>query len=317
MEFAYVFNIQRFSVHDGDGIRTTVFFKGCPLRCRWCHNPEGLSFSPSLLYSDEKCVGCGACEALCPKGAAIMNRSEGGLGVAVQDYSLCETCGKCVSRCLGSARSIAGKLMSADEIVKKCVADRMFYEESGGGVTLSGGEILAQKAEFLRELTSKLHAKGISVNIDTSGYAPFEKIEAVLPYTDTFLYDIKSTDPEKHKKLTGVPPDIIFDNLRHLSEFGAKIYIRIPVIAPSDDANPDDFEGANYTDEDLEGIISLLSDGIRFKKIFLLPYHNTGIYKSRSLGVTDEFPFAVPSPERITEMKSRLAEVFGRDAVVF
>ncbi|MCD7944183.1 MAG: glycyl-radical enzyme activating protein [Clostridia bacterium] len=322
MQSAYVFNIQRFSVHDGDGIRTTVFFKGCPLRCLWCHNPEGLSASPSLLYSAEKCVGCGACEAICPVGAVKIED-----GVAKEDFSLCTSCGKCVPPCLGSARSIAGVRMTTDEIVRKCAADRMFYEESGGGVTLSGGEILMQSAEFLAELTYKLHDAGLSVNIDTSGFASWEKFEAVLPYTDTFLYDIKSADSTKHKAFTGVSPELIFENLRHLSSIGAKIYIRIPVIAPSGDTG-DDFEGANFTDDDLSCIIALLSD-IRFQKIFLLPYHNTGVYKTKSLGMTGNssgnlpgsfpgnFLFVPPTAERITEMKDALSLAFGRDRVVY
>ena len=294
-----IFNIQRFSVHDGDGIRTTVFFSGCPLSCLWCHNPEGENFLPSLLYSGEKCVGCGACAAICKSGAISFKD-----GIISQDFKKCSACGACVPVCRADARSIAGKPADIDEIVRICVSDRMFYESSGGGVTLSGGEVMAQNTDFLLKLTCALYDEGISVNIDTCGFAPWEKFEAILPYTDTFLYDIKSADRDKHKRCTGVDNELILDNLHRLSDSGASIYIRLPVIAPAEGAS-DNFDGANYTDGDIMGIIDVLSE-IKYKKICLLPYHDTGSYKRASLGMDAGAEFSVPSAGRIDEIKSML-----------
>lgn len=299
---ANVFNIQRFSVHDGDGIRTTVFFTGCPLACRWCHNPEGESFTPSLLYNREKCVGCGACISACKKGTITFDETE---KKAIQNFNACAACGDCVSVCIADARNIAGKPHTVKDIVKICKADRMFYEESGGGVTLSGGEVMSQDTEFLVSLLKAIDREGIAVNIDTSGFAPFEKFKKILPFVDTFLFDIKSIDPEKHKYCTNVENKLILENLKLLSDAGASIYIRVPVIAPGPDA--DTFEGANYTDADVEAIADFLKEkNIRYKKIFLLPYHDTGIYKRTSLGWETDREFSTPTNERMEYLKDKL-----------
>lgn len=297
---ATIFNIQRFSVHDGDGIRTTVFFTGCPLACRWCHNPEGESFSPSLLYNSEKCVGCGACVDACPNGAILMDEEK---HIAIQNFELCGACGECVPACLSDARSIAGKSYTVPELVKICRADRMFYEESGGGVTLSGGEVMAQDIEFILSLLKALDREGISVNIDTSGFAPWDKFQRILPYVDTFLYDIKSVDPEKHKYCTEVPNELILSNLSRLSDAGAKIYLRVPVIAPGPDA--DGFDGANYTDDDIDRLADV-ANTVKYSKLCLLPYHDTGIYKRTSLGWQTDREFSTPTNERMNEIRDRL-----------
>ncbi len=306
---ATVFNIQRFSVHDGDGIRTTVFFTGCPLACRWCHNPEGESFKPSLLYNSEKCVGCGACVAACTRGAISFDEAK---GKALQNFEMCGACGDCVPVCIADARSIAGKSYTVNELVKVCRADRMFYEESGGGVTLSGGEVMAQNIEFIYSLIKALDREGISVNIDTSGFAPFEKFEKILPLVDTFLFDIKSVDNEKHKYCTGVDNGLILENLKLLSAKGASIYLRVPVIAPGPDAVS--FDGANYTDDDIDALIDVASS-VKYKKLCLLPYHDTGIYKRTALGWTADREFSTPTTERMQYIKSRL-EARGCSPVV-
>ena len=298
---ANVFNIQRFSVHDGDGIRTTVFFSGCPLRCLWCHNPEGESFRPSLLYYAEKCSGCGRCTAVCPAGAVTVSLSD---GHTETDRSKCTACGACVQVCRADARAVAGKRYTVDELVKLCAADRMFYEESGGGVTLSGGEVMAQDLDFLLLLLKALRDEDISVNIDTCGFAPFEKFEAVAPFADTFLYDIKAADPEKHLYCTGVKNELIIENLRRLSGLGAKIYIRVPVIAPA--PNDKEFDGANFTKKDISGLISIIS-GIKYSRVCLLPYHNTGEYKRASLSL-EASRFAVPSDGELERIKAALTD---------
>ena len=297
---ANVFNIQRFSVHDGDGIRTTIFFSGCPLHCLWCHNPEGVPMTPSLLFHSEKCVSCGKCIAVCPQKAITLHPDKASV---TEDFDACIACGKCVPVCIADARAVAGKPYTVEELVKICVSDRMFYEDSGGGVTLSGGEVMAQELDFLLELLRALRNEDISVNIDTSGYVQYNKLEAVIPFVDTFLYDIKSAASTKHKYFTGVDNDLISENLRRLSDSGAKIAVRVPVIAPGDD--PDGFDGANYTDSDIDGLISMLS-GIRYKRVHLLPYHNTGKYKRVSLGQSVTDRFSTPSHEHLTKIKSRL-----------
>lgn len=307
---ANVFNIQRFSVHDGDGIRTTVFFSGCPLSCLWCHNPEGISGKPSLLYNSEKCIGCGGCAAACPHGAVSFSFDT---KKAVSDHSKCTACGICVPVCRADARAIAGVPYTVEEIVKICTADRMFYEESGGGVTLSGGEVMAQKSEFLLPLLKRLRGEDISVNIDTCGLAEYDKFKSVAPYADNFLYDIKSADNDKHKYCTGVGNELILDNLRRLSDDGASIIIRVPVIAPAD-GSVGGFDGANYTDSDVEGLIRVLQ-GINYRRVHLLPYHNTGEYKRASLGQTVRHSFSAPSSEHIEKIKKAL-ELSGVAPVV-
>lgn len=264
-----VTNIQKYSIHDGDGIRTTVFFKGCGLRCHWCHNPETQRFAPELQIDEEKCVACGRCLSVCPAGAVSAEGDR-----IVTDRSLCTNCGKCTDACAGNFRTLVGREYSLKELVQKCVQDLMFYEESGGGVTLSGGEVMAMDKEYIRELCRRLHREGISVTIDTCGQAPQENYEAIFPYVDTWLYDVKVMDEEKHRAYIGTGNEQILSNLKWLARAGARIYIRVPVIRE-----------VNGDPEAIGEIIDFLKkNAIGTPQVNLLPYHSTGSHKYAKLG---------------------------------
>lgn len=266
-------SIQKYSIHDGDGIRTTVFFKGCLLKCVWCHNPETQGYDKELLYDKEKCTGCRNCEPVCPN-KAITKKD----GKVVTDINLCNGCGSCVDFCNLNLREIAGKEYTVDELVKELKKDEMFYEESGGGVTLSGGEVMTANMDFVEAVLKKLHRLGITVTIDTCGQAPYCNFERILPYVDTFLYDIKTMDNDIHKKYMGAGNEQILENLERLSAAGARIFIRIPAI-----------KEVNGNLKDMEDIISyLLEKNIRVANVNLLPYHNTGSGKYEKMGRTYE-----------------------------
>ena len=194
MHLPYIINIQKYSIHDGDGIRTTVFFKGCGLSCQWCHNPESQSYQKEIMHFQDKCVLCKTCISVCPQNAISLLEN-----VITTDKSKCTLCGKCANFCINNVREIVGKQYSVKELTKELLKDRMFYEESGGGVTLSGGEIMSQNIEYLEELCKSLKKQGISIYIDTCGFAPYENYQRLLPYVDVFLYDIKLMDSERHK----------------------------------------------------------------------------------------------------------------------
>ena len=268
MATPYVFNVQKYSIHDGDGIRTTIFFKGCPINCAWCHNPESQRFDKELLYFKDRCTGCGKCVTKCPNGANTMID-----GKAELDRSKCTACGICADWCITQARDIAGKEYTVKELVKEAEKDRQFYEESGGGITLSGGEVMAQDMDYIEQLCRILHNKGYSVNIDTCGYAPYEDYKRILPYVDTFLYDIKAMDKETHEKYIGVDNTLILENLKKLSADGARINIRIPTIV-----------GINATEEFMTDVVNFLKgNNISVAQVNLLPYHNTGKHKYSKL----------------------------------
>lgn len=264
-----VTNIQKFSIHDGDGVRTTVFFKGCPVKCVWCHNPETQHFYAEMMLDEDKCAGCSTCANICPNGAISMEN-----GKPVTDLSKCSHCGKCEKFCLSVCRENVGREYSVKELMKELVKDRMFYEDSGGGVTLSGGEVMSQDMDYLLTLAKQLRKEDITLTIDTCGYTDYENFEKILPYVDTFLYDVKVMDPELHKKYIGVDNALILENLKRLSADGGRIYIRIPTV-----------KEVNGTDANMQATIDFLRDNdIRVAQVNLLPYHDTGSGKYRRLG---------------------------------
>ena len=265
-----VTNIQKYSIHDGDGIRTTVFFKGCHLNCWWCHNPETQRFERELQTDTGKCTGCGRCVGRCPHGAI----SIGADGRQVTDRSKCVVCGACENACISNLRTVVGHEYTVNELVKKCLQDIMFYEESGGGVTLSGGEVMAMDQDYILQLVKTLHAEGIDVAVDTCGQAPSGNYEAILPYVHTWLYDIKVIDNDKHNKYMGMGNKLILSNLKMLSAAGARIYVRIPVIRE-----------VNGDRDSMDDIINFLKAcDIRPAQVNLLPYHSTGSHKYAKLG---------------------------------
>lgn len=292
-----VFNIQKYSIHDGEGIRTTVFFKGCPLSCLWCHNPESQSFRQEPLFRQERCANCGACARACPAGAI----SRDGTGrVSASDPALCARCGLCGEVCLQNARELVGRTYEPEELVRLLEKDRMFYEESGGGVTLSGGEALAQDIDYIEELARRLSQRGISVDFDTCGHVPYERFQRVLPYTDTFLYDIKLMDPEAHRRYMGADNRLILENLRRLSRDGGRINIRLPLI-----------RGVNADDGHIRAVIDFLKkEDIRVCRVNLLKYHATGAGKYEKLGRAYQGGEMAPPSQAWLEYA---AELFSRN----
>ena len=261
-------NIQRYSIHDGDGIRTTVFFKGCPLKCRWCHNPETQKKDRELLVSREKCTGCGACAAVCPADAVSVRN-----GREATDRNLCTACGKCTEVCVLNLRETAGKEYTVSQLVSEVMKDQIFYEQSGGGVTFSGGEVMAVDMDFILAAAKQLHCRGASLAIDTCGCVPYDRFRMILPYTDFFLYDVKVMDSGLHRKYTGADNRLILENLIRLSRDGAKIYIRIPTV-----------KEVNGNEENMKETIAFLQEhDIRPAQINLLPYHDTGSGKYKRL----------------------------------
>lgn len=263
-----LFEIKRFSTHDGPGVRTTLFLKGCPLHCRWCHNPESIAPQPQLAYYKNKCINCGECVAVCPEHAHVLANGQHSL---IRDK--CRNCGTCEAVCLGNALRLYGREITVDEAVKLAAEDRDFYG-SDGGVTLSGGEPLLQ-AEFCYELFSKLRQDGINTAVDTCGCVGWNVIERIIPVTDLFLFDFKHSDSSEHRRLTGRGNELIIANLQHLSESGAGIEIRIPLIPGSNDSE-----------------INLLNTGkllrkLKLEKVKVLPYHAMASTKYAALGMYD------------------------------
>ena len=269
IEMKNITNIQKFSIHDGDGIRTTVFFKGCPLKCEWCHNPETQRFEKEMEVDGEKCTGCGTCASVCPNGAVRMTEDHR----PAWDPKACTFCGKCENFCPAGSREIVGREYTVKELTKELMKDQMFYEESGGGVTFSGGEVMSMDMDFILAMAKELKRQDVTLTIHTCGYVPYERFEKILPYVNTFLYDVKVMDPELHKKYMGTDNKLILENLIRLSQDGARIYIRIPTI-----------KEVNGNEENMKETIAFLKEhDIHPAGVNLLPYHDTGSGKYAKL----------------------------------
>ncbi len=301
-----LYDIQGFSVQDGPGIRTTAFLKGCPLRCPWCHSPESQAFRKQLSWMSMRCVGLDACRNrcinACPKNAIEPGpmKKDALTGEELRTVhvkrELCDDCGACADKCYVEALTLCGKDWTPEALVERLLQDKNFFDNSGGGVTISGGEPLSQ-IDFVEEVLRGLKAHGIHVCLDTTGFAPWEALSRTLPYVDLYLYDLKHMDSAKHKATVGVPNEQIHANARALAEHGKKLQIRIPVIPLFND-----------DEENLRATAAFcVSLGEAVEKIQLLPYHNLGVMKY--LRISDGKPMEAtpPSDEKMERLRALMA----------
>ena len=270
---AKIFEIKRFAVHDGDGIRTTVFFKGCPLKCIWCHNPEGLNAKTEYAFYPHKCIGCGEC-------------SKDGFNT---------------EKCLGEARVQYGREITVDELLSIVLEDRDFYEASGGGVTISGGECLMQ-ADFCREFLKRLKSEGINTATDTCGFVTRGALDKVIPYTDVFLYVLKAYDEDVHIKCTAQSNKIILENLKYLDSLGKRIEIRIPYVP-------------TYNSDQMEKIARFIAELKTVEKIRVLPYHNYAGSKYEALNIENTMPTTLPLDEQINKAQQIIRKLTGFNVI--
>ena len=269
---AMIFDIQRNSFVDGPGIRTTVFFKGCNLKCAWCHNPESQSAKPQIMFYNDKCTGCGRCRNVTENDADFI--------------------------CFNDAKEICGKEYTSDEVLNEVLKDKVFYENSKGGVTFSGGECMLQ-IDFLLEILEKCKENGIHTAVDTAGHIPWADFEKIIPYTDLFLYDIKAMNDEIHKEYTGVSNSLILENLAKLLALKSAVWVRVPVIS-----------GVNDTKMEMEKIKSYFETNGYPEKVELLPYHAMGEHKYAALNRKSE-NFVVPDKGKMNELKNILMNILN------
>lgn len=303
-----IYDIQGFSVQDGPGIRTTVFLKGCPLRCPWCHSPESQRFDSQLSWLKIKCVGidlCGECLNVCPHNAISPGQRQYSelkqqeLQLIEIDFSLCDDCGECVKKCYAKALYMSGEDYTVEEVLERVLKDKAFYDSSGGGVTISGGEPLAQP-EFTIELLKACKKEGLHTALDTTGFVKWEWIKEALPYTDLFLYDLKNMNSDLHEKIIGVRNETILENALKIAEAGGKFQIRIPIIPMFSDSE----ENIKETGEFCKKL------GNAVDMIQLLPYHNLGVVKYERIKHEGPILEAVPpKQEKVNSLKAILEDM--------
>jgi len=288
-----VFDIKRYSIHDGPGIRTTVFLKGCALRCLWCHNPESVDLKPELMHWPSRCSRCYSCITACPLGAIAKEAA----GAVVIDRRICNLCGRCAEACLYDAMQMVGRDMSVDDVLAEVEKDRIFYEQSGGGVTLSGGDPFVQSA-FAEALLEGCRSRGIRTALDTAGMSQNGVLDGLTAKTDLVLYDLKCMDDARHREMTGVSNVPIIENLKRLAARGTEIWIRIPLV-----------RGVNDDDDNIRRTIAFLKSLKTIKRVGILPYHSGGLEKARRIGQESHFrKFETPSEERIAAVEAAFRE---------
>ena len=290
MRTGLVSDIQKFSIHDGPGIRTTVFFKGCPLKCWWCHNPESQALGLEMMFQAKRCIRCGACEAVCTHDAIAWNGD-----LVHTDEEKCTLCGACVESCYAEARVIVGQEMTVAQVMAEIERDVPFYDESGGGVTFSGGEPLLQ-GDFLLALLKACKEREIHTALDTCGFAAWETLDRTRDFVDLFLYDLKLMDDAKHREFTGVPNDLILKNLQMLSTRGHSVILRMPIIP-----------GINDDENNIRHTGEFAATWLGLKRMDILPYHHTATEKYNRLKKVYELSeIRPPSDDRMAEIAQTL-----------
>ena len=294
-----IFDIQKFSIHDGPGIRTTVFLKGCPLRCRWCHNPESQAQRVELSFTPDRCIGCGYCFKHCPHQLHKMNGDQ-----HVIDRDACRVCGTCAAQCYAQAIEMVGREATVEEVIEDVLRDRPFYETSGGGMTLSGGEPLAQ-IDFTHALLERAKAEELHCCIETSGFGAYDNLARIAPMLDLWLYDLKDMDNERHIDSTGLPNTGIIANLRRLHDDEATILLRLPIVP-----------GVNDRTDHFKAVAELAAELPRLQGVEVMPYHRLGEGKLERLGIdgSTRVTADTPSQEQINSWIDTLAS-FGAHVV--
>lgn len=290
-----VFEIERFAVEDGAGIRTVVFLKGCPLSCLWCCNPESQDPGSEIAYFKNNCIGCGKCVEVCPKKAISPVEGEG----LVIDRDKCDKCGLCAEVCVANSKVLIGKPMTVEEVLAEIKKDSLFYHHSGGGVTVSGGEPTFQ-SEFLIELLKRCRGLGFDTAIETCGYTSWKNLEAIAQYCNTIFYDLKHMDPEVHKKLTGVSNKLILENLEQLSRLGRAIIVRVPLIP-----------GHNDSIDNVKKTMDFIKKLDNIQRLEILPYHRLGQSKYERLDINYELKDLLPLDKKDLAYLVELGEKNG------